>query len=70
LARCGGHYAWSQGSNPNLNPNPNPNPNQVRRPLLVVASDDDPIVPIASLPLLSMEANPHIVTAVTTHGWP
>jgi predicted alpha/beta-fold hydrolase len=42
----------------------------VRRPLLVVASDDDPIVPIASLPLLSMEANPHIVTAVTTHGWP
>ena len=40
----------------------------VRRPLLVVASDDDPIVPIASLPLDAMEANPHIVTAVTRHG--
>ena len=40
----------------------------MRRPLLVVASEDDPIVPIASLPLDAMEANPRIVTAVTRHG--
>ena len=41
---------------------------QVRTPLLVVASEDDPIVPLASLPLAEMEANPSIVTAVTRHG--
>ena len=40
----------------------------MRRPLLLVASEDDPIVPIASLPLDAMEANPLIVTAVTRHG--
>ena len=34
----------------------------------MVASEDDPIVPIASLPLDAMEANPRIVTAVTRHG--
>ena len=34
----------------------------------MVASEDDPIVPIASLPLDAMEANPLIVTAVTRHG--
>ena len=31
----------------------------VRRPLLVIASEDDPIVPLASLPLAAMEANEH-----------
>ena len=41
---------------------------QVRTRLLVVASEDDPIVPLASLPLAEMEANPSIVTAVTRHG--
>ena len=34
----------------------------------MVASEDDPIVPIASLPLDAMAANPLIVTAVTRHG--
>ena len=41
---------------------------RVAVPLLVVHAEDDPVVPVASLPLQAMAANPHIVTALTRHG--
>ena len=40
----------------------------VRRKLLVVHAEDDPIVPLHSMPLSRMAANPHVVCALTRHG--
>mmetsp|Transcript_32874 Transcript_32874/g.106304 ORF Transcript_32874/g.106304 Transcript_32874/m.106304 type:complete len:112 (-) Transcript_32874:1223-1558(-) len=40
----------------------------IARPVLVVHARDDPVVPVESLPLEQMAANPNIVTAITRHG--
>lgn len=40
----------------------------ITRPLLVVHARDDPVVPVASLPLKELAANPNIITAITRHG--
>ena len=41
---------------------------RICRRTLIVHAADDPIVPAAAMPLAAMEANPHIVTAITRHG--
>lgn len=40
----------------------------IRCPTLVVHSEDDPICPVAAMPLDVMAANPHLFTAITRHG--
>ncbi len=40
----------------------------VRRPLLVLHSEDDPIVPLHTVPVECMSRNPLVVCAVTRHG--
>lgn len=40
----------------------------IRRPTLIVHSEDDPICPVSAMPLDVMAANPFLFTAVTRHG--
>ena len=40
----------------------------IRRTTLIVHSADDPICPADAMPLQTMAANPHIITALTRHG--
>jgi predicted alpha/beta-fold hydrolase len=40
----------------------------VRRPLLALASLDDPIVPAGTVPFAAARANPHVTLEVTPSG--
>ena len=40
----------------------------MRRPLLALASLDDPIVPAESVPVEAARANPHVVLETTSAG--
>ena len=40
----------------------------VRRSTLIVHASDDPICPVKAMPLDTMIANPHLITAITRHG--
>ena len=40
----------------------------IKVPFLSIFSEDDPIIPIHSIPFKSLQANPYTVTVVTQHG--
>lgn len=41
---------------------------RIKRTTLVVHAADDPICPVAAMPLDAMARNPHLITAITRHG--